>query len=92
MSTLLESLTAINFQLKTAREKEERAKTIKPEITKLEKEIASLIPLIEKQTALEEAEQELNSKHAAVKSFTYADKEKYETCRNTGHLSDIKWC
>jgi DNA repair exonuclease SbcCD ATPase subunit len=68
LSTLLESLTAINFQLKTAHEKEERAKTIKAEITKLEIEIASLNPLVEKQTVIEQAQQELNSKHAVVKS------------------------
>lgn len=68
MSNLLESITAINFQLRTAREKEERANIIKADVTKLEKEIASLIPLIEKQTALEQAQQELNNKHAVVKS------------------------
>ena len=68
LSTLLESLTAINFQLKTAREKEERAKTIKTELTKLENEIASLTPLTEKQTVLELDQQELNRQHAVVKS------------------------
>ncbi|MCZ7402608.1 MAG: SMC family ATPase [Candidatus Methanoperedens sp.] len=68
LSTLLESLTAINFQLKTAHEKEGRAKTIKAEITKLETEITSLMPLAEKQIALEQTHQELNSKHAVVKS------------------------
>jgi exonuclease SbcC len=68
LTTLLESLTAINFQLRTAREKEERAKAIKAEVTKLENEIVSLIPLAEDQTALEQEQQELNSKHAVVKS------------------------
>jgi exonuclease SbcC len=68
LSTLLESLTAINFQLRTTREKEERAKTIKAEVIKLENEIASLIPRAEKQTTLEQGQQELNSKHAVVKS------------------------
>ena len=68
LSTLLESLTAINFQLRTAHEKKERAKTIKAELIKLENEIASLIPLTEKQTALEQAQQELNSKNAVLKS------------------------
>ncbi len=69
LSTLLESLTDVNFQLRTVQEKEERAKTINLEITKLENEIASLIPLTEKQTALEQAQQELNRQHAAVKSL-----------------------
>jgi len=68
LSTLLESLAAINFQLRTALEKEERAKIIKAEVTKLENEIASLIPLAEKQIALEHEQQELNSKHAVLKS------------------------
>jgi exonuclease SbcC len=68
LTSLLESLTAINFQLKTAHEKKERAKTIKAEVSKLENEIAFLIPLTEKQTALEQAQRELNSKHAVVKS------------------------
>ncbi|NJD53715.1 MAG: hypothetical protein FIB07_12710 [Candidatus Methanoperedens sp.] len=68
LSTLFESLTAINFQLRMAHEKKERAKTIKAELTNLENEIASLIPLAEKQTALEQAQQELNSKNAVLKS------------------------
>jgi exonuclease SbcC len=68
LSTLIESLTAINFQLRTLQEKEGRSKTIKKEVTKLENEIASLNPLTEKQSALEQARQELNSKHAVVKS------------------------
>jgi exonuclease SbcC len=68
LTNLLESLTAINFQLKTAHEKEGRANTIKAEVTKLETEIASLAPLTEKQTALEQEQQELNSKHAVIKS------------------------
>jgi len=68
LSTLHESLTAINFQLKTAHEKEERAKTLKAEGTKLENEITSLIPITENQIALEKLRQELNSKHAVVKS------------------------
>lgn len=68
ISTLLESLTAINFHLRTAREKEERAKTIQVEISKLGTEITSLIPLAEKQAALEKAQQELNGQHAAIKS------------------------
>ncbi len=68
LTNLLESLTAINFQLRTLHEKEERAKIIKAEVTKLENEIASLFPLTEKQTALEQEQQELNSKHAVIKS------------------------
>ncbi|HMB45404.1 MAG TPA: hypothetical protein VKL21_06245, partial [Candidatus Methanoperedens sp.] len=68
LSTLLESLTAINFQFRIAREKEERVKTIKAEITKLENEINSLIPLAEKQATLEKVQQELNWNHEAIKS------------------------
>jgi DNA repair exonuclease SbcCD ATPase subunit len=68
LSTLLESLTDINFQLRTLYEKEERAKTIKAELITLENEISSLNPLVEKQKSLEQAQQELNSKHAVVKS------------------------
>jgi len=68
LSILLDSLTAINFQLRTLHEKEERAKAIKAEVTQLEYDIASLIPLTEKQTALEHAQQELGNKHAVVKS------------------------
>jgi len=68
LSTLLESLTAINFQLKTAHERKERAKTIKAELIDLENEIVSLIPLTEKQIALGQVQQELNSKIAVLKS------------------------
>ena len=68
LSTLLEPLTVINFQLRTAHEKKERAKTIQAELIKLENEITSLIPLTEKQAALEQAQQELNSKNAVLKS------------------------
>ncbi|MCX9084034.1 MAG: SMC family ATPase [Candidatus Methanoperedens sp.] len=68
LSTLIEALTAINFQIRTACEKEKRAKIINEEVTKLENEIVSLIPLVDKQIALEQAHQELNSKHAVIKS------------------------
>jgi exonuclease SbcC len=68
LSNLHEALTTINFQLRTAHEKKERAKIIKAEVTKLDNKIASLIPLTEKQTALELVQQELNNKYAVVKS------------------------
>ena len=68
LSNLFESITAINFQLRTLHEKEERTKKIKEEITKLDTEIAFLGPFAEKQTALEEVQQELNRKHEVIKS------------------------
>jgi exonuclease SbcC len=69
LSTLLESVTAVNFQLRMVREKEERAKTIRSDLSKLETEIATLTSLAEKQTVLEEAQKELNRQHASVKSL-----------------------
>jgi exonuclease SbcC len=69
LSTLHESLTKLGFELKRAVEREERARILSGEIAELETNIDSLSPLIEKQTALETAQQELNRQHAAVKSL-----------------------
>ena len=93
LTILLESLTAINFQLKTAREKEERTKTIKAEVTKLENEIISLIQLTEKQTTLEQSQQELNSKHAVIKSSITQTKKNIKLAGTQGIcpiLNDVK--
>ncbi|PWB52780.1 MAG: hypothetical protein C3F06_07695 [Candidatus Methanoperedenaceae archaeon] len=84
ISNLLESLIAVNFQLKTMQEKEERAKTIKLEISTLETQIASIKPLIEKQNVLEESQQELNRQHAAVKSFLAQTKKNKEIAGTQG--------
>jgi len=84
ISNLLESLIAINFELKTVREKEERAKTIKLEISTLETQIASLKPLSEEQNALEESEQELYRQHATLKSFLAQTKRNKELAGTQG--------
>ncbi len=84
ISNLLESLIAVNFQLKSVREKEERAKTIKLEISKLDSQIESLKPLIREQSALEETQQELNRQHAAVKSLQAQTKKNKEIAGTQG--------
>jgi exonuclease SbcC len=93
LTNLLDSLTAINFQLRTAQEKDARAKTIKAEVTQLENEITSLIPLTEKQCALEQAQQELNRQHAAVKSLLTQTKKNMKLAGTQGIcpiLNDVK--
>ncbi len=69
LSNLHESLTKLGFELKHVVEREERARILAGEIAELETNIASLLPLIEKQTALEAAQQELNRQHTDVKSL-----------------------
>jgi exonuclease SbcC len=68
-STLYESLTKLGPELKQAVDREERARILSGEIEELETNIDSLSPLIEKQTALEAAQQELNRQHAAIESL-----------------------
>ncbi len=66
LSPLHEALIELSFELEQVIEKEKRARK---EIVELETNIDSLLPHIEKQTALEAAQQELNREHTAVKSL-----------------------
>ncbi len=68
-SILHESLIKLGFELKQIIDREARARIISREIAELEKNIESLSSLVEKQTTLEAAQEELNRQHVAVKSL-----------------------
>lgn len=93
LSTLHESLTKLGFEFKQAVEREERARILSGEIAELETNIDSLSPLIEKQTALEAVQQELNRQHAAVKSLLKQTKNNMKLAGTKGLcpiLNDVK--
>ncbi len=69
LSSFLDSLGKLGFELRQATEKEQRANALLIEIEQLGNKIAALIPLVEQQTMLEARQQELNQKHAAVSSL-----------------------
>ncbi|MCX9010019.1 MAG: SMC family ATPase [Candidatus Methanoperedens sp.] len=69
LASFIDSLTHLGFELKQETEKEMRANLLLLEIQKLEKNVASLSPLVEKQTKLENRQQELHKRHASAKSM-----------------------
>ncbi|KCZ71924.1 ATPase involved in DNA repair [Candidatus Methanoperedens nitroreducens] len=69
LSSLMESLTRLGFELRQAVEKEKRANLLISEVRQLGNKVADLAPLIEQQTVLEKEEQDLNQRRAAVKSM-----------------------
>lgn len=69
LSSFLDSLGKLGFELRQATEKEQRANALLVEIEQLGNKIAALLPLVEQQTMLEARQQELNQKHAAVSSL-----------------------
>ncbi len=69
LSAFLESLTKLGFELRKAVEREQHADALSSEIAQLESNINAFAPLIEKQTALETRQQELNQQHAALSTL-----------------------
>jgi exonuclease SbcC len=79
-SSFIDSLTHLGFELKQETEKEMRANLLLLEIQKLEKNITYLLPLVEEQTAFENNQQELQKRHASLKSM-------HEKTRNSMKLA-----
>lgn len=69
LSTFLESLGKLGFELRHLVEREQRANALSSEIERLEKSIVELHPLVEHQTSLEKQKSELEKQHAAVNSL-----------------------
>ncbi len=69
LSTFLESLGKLGFELRHLVEREQRANALSSEIERLEKSIVELHPLVKHQTSLEKQKSELEKQHAAVNSL-----------------------
>jgi exonuclease SbcC len=69
ITSFLDSLSRLGFELRQAIEREERANALSSEIKQLQDKIISLSPLIEKQTALEMQQQELDRQRVQVSSL-----------------------
>lgn len=69
LSIFLDALSKLGFEYRQAVEREGRANALSAEIEQLENNIVSLSPLVEKQTALETRQQELNQAEVAAKSL-----------------------
>ena len=69
LSAFHDALGRLGFELRHLVEREERANALSSEIERLEKSIAGLLPLAEKQASLEKQKSELEKHHAAVNSL-----------------------
>jgi exonuclease SbcC len=84
ITSFLESFRKLGFELRQANEREERANALSSEIEQLQDRILSLLPLIEKQTALETQQQKIDLRHAEVSSLLKQTRSKMKLAGTQG--------